>query len=73
MGVMKPLRRFGAMLRDLSFERQSKWRTRILETRRVDLEASSFAQILNRYQSLLAGKRLIVFEIEQLGYQFAEI
>lgn len=66
-GIFKPLKQLGIMLGNLSFERKSAWRKRLYEARDVNVEAALFAQIVDAYRPVLAGRRLIVLDSSGWG------
>jgi hypothetical protein len=61
MGYQRPLFDLAQKVRNLSFMWKANWR-RAVDQRDMDKEASTFAQIVERYRSILEGKRLILFE-----------
>ena len=66
-GYMAPLHDLAVMIRDRSYSAKSTWRRTLIEKRPIELEASTFGQIIERYRALLEGKRLIVIEIASYG------
>jgi GDSL-like Lipase/Acylhydrolase len=66
MGISKPLHDLGVMLRDRTYTSKSTWR-RWPERRSMQQEAAAFAQVISRFQSLLEGKRVLVFESADSG------
>jgi hypothetical protein len=72
-GLRKPLTDLAAMLKDGAFTTRVPWRPSA-PVRDMDAEASVFARLIARYRPVLEGRRLIVFESVNFGFntpQFA--
>lgn len=66
-GYMAPLHNLAVLLWNGSYSSKSTWRRTLIDKRPIELEASTFGQIIERYRRLLEGKRLIVIEIASYG------
>jgi hypothetical protein len=64
LGYRKPIQDLMIMLRKGSYSSKASWRESV-NARNMQQEASYFARILDRYRSLLEGKRLIIFEASE--------
>lgn len=72
-GFRKPLTDLAMMLKDGAYAARVPWR-RDAPARNVEAEASVFARLIARYRPALEGRRLIVFESVNFGFntpQFA--
>ena len=61
LGYRKPLQDLARKLLDHSYTSKATWRED-LQIRNIEQEAHDFAKILDRYRTLLEGKRLIILE-----------
>jgi hypothetical protein len=66
-GLMKPIADLVDLISTGSYASKVAWRKSLSDSRNMAEEASLFAQILQRYRSILDGKRLILFESANWG------
>ena len=67
-GAAKPLRQLFVMIRNRWFGSKTIWRAQSIARRNLQSEAALFAQIVTKYQELLEGKRLLIFESASYGF-----
>ena len=68
LGVAKPLRHLLMMIGNRWFGSKEIWRAQRIAGRELQREAALFAQIVTKYQELLEGKRLLIFESAGHGF-----
>ena len=56
------------MIRNRWFGSKTIWRAQSIARRNLQSEAALFAEIISKYQELLAGKRLLIFKSASHGF-----